>query len=87
MADDKVEKLVGKISHYFSKIGVAIIDLVDSLKKGDTIKIKGSQDKEFTQVIDSMEVEHQQVDEAKKGDSVGIKIDEKVKEGYQVYKT
>ena len=90
MADDISEtpqegKLIGKITHYFSKIGVAVIDLSDTLKVGDTIRIVGG-NTDFTQVVDSMEVEHQKVQEAKKGESVGMKVNEKVREGYKVYK-
>ena len=78
-------KLVGKITHYFSKIGVAVIELSDTLKVGDTIRIVGG-NTDFTQTLESMEVEHQKVQEAKKGDGVGMKVNEKVREGYKVYK-
>jgi len=78
-------KLIGKITHYFSKIGVAVVDLSDTLKVGDTIRIMGG-NTDFNQVVESMEVEHQKVQEAKKGDSVGMKVNEKVREGYSVYK-
>jgi len=78
-------KLIGTISHYFSKIGVAIIDLTDSLKVGDTIKIVGG-NTDFTQVVDSMETDHQKIQEAKKGDSIGTKVAEKVREEYKVFK-
>jgi len=78
-------KLVGILSHYFSKIGVAVIDLSDTLKVGETIRIVGG-NTDFNQTVDSMEVEHQKVQEAKKGESVGMKVNEKVREGYKVYK-
>jgi len=78
-------KLIGKISHYFGKIGVAVIKLSDTLKVGDNIRIAGGEI-DFTQVIDSMEIEHEKVETAKKGDSVGLKINQKVREGYKVYK-
>lgn len=78
-------KLIGKISHYFGKIGVAVIELSDTLKVGDNIRIAGGEI-DFTQVIDSMEIEHEKVETAKKGDSVGLKINQKVREGYKVYK-
>jgi len=79
------EKLIGKITHYFSKIGVAVVELSDELKVGDTIKIVGP-NTEFTQVVESMEIEHKKVDVAKAGDLVGLKVGQKVKEGYKVYK-
>jgi len=78
-------KLIGEVTHYFGKIGVAVIKLSDSLKVGDTIKIVGGE-REFTQQVDSMEIEHQKIQEAKSGDSIGLKVDQKVKEGYKVYK-
>ena len=80
------EKLIGKVTHYFSNIGVAVIELSDDLKVGDTIRIKGGLDTDFTQTVESMEMDHQKVTEAKKGDSVGLKVDQKVREGYSVYK-
>jgi len=80
------EKLIGKVTHYFSKIGVAVIELFDDLKVGDTIRIKGGVDTDFTQTVESMEMEHQKINEAKKGDSVGLKVAQKVREGYSVYK-
>jgi translation elongation factor EF-Tu-like GTPase len=79
------EKLIGKITHYFSKIGVAVVELSNELKVGDTIKIVGP-NTEFTQVVESMEIEHKKVDVAKAGDLVGLKVGQKVKEGYKVYK-
>lgn len=78
-------KLIGKITHYFGNIGVAVIELSDTLKVGETIRIVGGET-DFTQTVESMEVEHQKVEEAKKGESIGIKIEQKVREGYKVYK-
>jgi len=81
MADVKV----GKVTHFFDKIGVAVVELSGTLASGDMIKISGG-DREFTQRVDSMQVEHEQIGEAKKGDTVGMKVDQPVKEGDQVYK-
>ena len=78
-------KLIGKVTHYFSNIGVAVIELSDSLKVGDTIRIVGGET-DFNQVVESMEVEHQKVEEAKSGDSVGLKVSQKVRDGYKAYK-
>ena len=78
-------KLIGKISHYFGNISVAVIDLSDTLKVGDTIRITGGET-DFTQAVTSMEVDHKKVDSAKKGDSVGFKVDQKVRDDYKVYK-
>jgi putative protease len=79
------EKLVGKIIHYFSKIGVAVIELYDTLRVGDKIKIVGK-DVEFTQEVESMEIDHKKIQEAKAGEKVGMKVNQKVKEGFKVYK-
>ena len=78
-------KLIGKVTHYFSKIGVAVIELSDTLKVGETIRIVGGET-DFDQVIESMEIEHQKVEIAKAGDSVGLKVSQKVRDGYKVYK-
>ncbi len=83
---EKIEgQLIGKISHYFGKIGVAVIKLSDTLKVDDNIRIVGGE-ADFNQTVDSMEVEHQKVEEAKSGESVGLKVEQKVREGYSVYK-
>ena len=79
-------KLIGKVTHYFSNIGVAVIDLSAALSQGDEIRIMGGATTDFNQKVDSMQVDHKEVDRAKKGDSVGLKVLEKVREGYQVYK-
>jgi len=78
-------KLIGKVAHYFSNLGVAIIELEDALKVGDKIRIKGGST-DFEQEVESMEVEHQKVQEAKKGDAIGLKVSEKVREDNQVYR-
>ncbi len=77
-------KKIGKITHFFSKIGVAVLELDGKLNVGDTIVISGH-GKEFEQVVSSMQVEHQNVSAAKKGDAVGLKVEQEVKEGSQVY--
>jgi len=78
-------KLIGKITHYFGNIGVGVIELSDILKVGDTIRIVGGET-DFNQGVESMEIEHQKVNEGKAGDSVGLKVSQKVREGYKVYK-
>ena len=82
MADFKI----GKVTHYFDKIGVAVVELTDSMATGDMIKISGH-DKEFTMTVTSMQIEHEQIKEAKKGDTIGMKVDQPVQEGDEVYKT
>ena len=78
------DKPIGKVSHYYDKIGVAVIDLLSTLKLGQTIKISGH-DQEFSQEVSSMQMEHEKLEEAKKGQSVGLKVDKPVKEGDEVY--
>lgn len=81
MADVKV----GKVIHFYDKIGVAVVSLSAPIKAGDMIKISGH-DKEFTQTVTSMQIEHQKTEQAKKGQVVGMKVDQPVKENDLVYK-
>lgn len=83
--EEKEGKLIGKVAHYFGNISVAVIELSDSLEAGDEIRIVGGET-DFNQKIDSMEVDHKKVKKAKKKESVGLKVDQKVREGYKVYK-
>lgn len=78
------EKKIGKVIHYFDKIGVAVIKLASPLKVADKIKIK-TKDSEFEQAVESMQVEHESIDAAKKGNDVGMKVDQPVKEGNEVF--
>jgi putative protease len=79
------EKLIGKIIHYYTNIGVGIIELSDKLSVGDKIHVKGAST-DFEQTIDSMQVEHQDVNTAKAGESIGVKLNEKVRESDEVFK-
>ncbi len=78
------EKEIGKITHYFGKIGVAVLELTSDLKVGDTIHIKGHSE-DFSQMVDSMQIEHESIPEAKAGQSVGMKVGQKVHPGDIVY--
>ncbi len=81
-----MEEEIGHVTHYFSKISVAVIEVTTgSLKVGETIHIKGHTS-DFTQVVESLQQEHQAVPEAKKGGSYGMKVKEHVREGDLVYK-
>ena len=79
------EQKIGEITHYFDNIGVAIIKLSAPLKKGESVKIKG-QTTDFEEKIASMQVEHADIEEAKVGDEVGVKVSQKVREGDDVLK-
>ncbi|MBU5537604.1 MAG: translation elongation factor-like protein [Candidatus Aenigmatarchaeota archaeon] len=79
------KKLVGKVTHYYNKIGVAIVELEDDLQQGDQISIEGTTTN-IQQIADSMQIEHQPVKVAHKGDSIGLKVSDKVRPGDVVYK-
>jgi len=79
------EKLIGTITHYFGKIGVGIIKLTDDLSVGDRIHIQGKVS-DFEQTVDSIQIEHQNIEKSEAGKEVGIKLDQSVKEGDEVYK-
>jgi putative protease len=80
------KKNIGFVSNYFSKISVAAIEITDgTLSVGDTLQFLGhTTDVECT--VHSMQIEHNAVTEAKKGDSVGLKVPERVREGDKVFK-
>jgi len=84
MAEEQ-KKLIGKIAHYYSKIGVAVIDLEDELSVGDEISIEGATTN-LRQKVESMQVEHKNIETAKAGDSVGLKVIDRVREQDAVYK-
>ena len=80
-----MDKPIGKVVHYYDKLGVAIIDLdKGGLKVGMEVKFKKG-DEEFTQKIESLQTEHESVDSVKKGDSFGVKVDKPTKVGTQVF--
>jgi len=78
-------KKIGAISHCFSQIGVAVIELTGELKVGDKIRIKGTTT-DFEQDVNSMQIDKEPVAQAIKGQSIGLKVDEKVRPGDLVYK-
>ena len=80
MADTKV----GNVTHYYDKIGVAVVDVLAPLKVGDKIKITGST--EFEQEVGSMQIEHENIDKAKKGNQIGMKVDQPVRDKDEVFK-
>jgi len=79
------EKEIGKVAHYYGHLGVGIIELSDTLKVGETIHVKGHSE-DFNQAVDSIQIEHANVSEAKSGDMVGIKIAQKVHPKDKVFK-
>jgi putative protease len=77
---------IGKVSHYYDKIAVAIVELSSSLSVGDKIKFSRGGEDLFTQDVNSIQIEHEQKDSADKGEVVGLKVESEVKEGAEVFK-
>jgi translation elongation factor EF-1alpha len=81
-----MEKELGRVTHFFPKISVAVIEITaGSLKIGETIHVKGHTS-DFTQLVESLQWEHQSIPEAKMGASAGLKVKEHVREGDLVFK-
>ena len=78
------EKEIGKVSTYFSHVGVAAVKLSGKLKVGNKIHVIGHTTN-FQQKVKSMQIENKSVNEAKKGDHIGIKVEEKVRPRDQVF--
>lgn len=79
------DKPAGKITHYYDKIGVAVIEVMSPLAVGDEIKVSGHEN-EFTQKIESLQIEHEQIQKAEKGKVVGMKVEKPVKENDLIFK-
>jgi putative protease len=79
------EQEIGKVIHYYGKAMVVVVRLVGDLALGDAIKIQKGDDG-FEMKIASMQIDHQPVDSAKKGDEVAVKVDSPTKEGAVVYR-
>ncbi len=77
------EHLVGTVSHYWGGQEVAGIELTSELKVGDTIRILGHTSN-FTQAVDSIQIEHETVESAKAGASIGVKVQERARVHDQV---
>ncbi|NIU39535.1 translation elongation factor-like protein [Candidatus Bathyarchaeota archaeon] len=75
----------GRITHYFSGISVAVADLRTPLAVGDRILIRGSTT-DLEQVVESMQIEHKDVQTAKAGQSIGLKVKDRVRENDIIYK-
>ena len=81
----KTLEKVGEVSHYFTKIGVAVIEVSSPMKVGDQIAIKGMTTN-FEQTIGSMQVEGENLEEANPGDDIGMKVADRVRKGDIVYR-
>ena len=76
---------IGKVTHFFTKISVAIVELSRTLAVGDQILIKGPTTS-VEQKVDSMQIEHEDVQKATRGQSIGLKVNDRVRENDMVYK-
>lgn len=77
---------IGEVFHYFSKAGVAAINLTDGdLQIGDTILVQGMHTN-FSQTVESIQIEHESVQKAVRGQSIGVKVKERVREKDVVFK-
>jgi putative protease len=74
------EKVIGKVTHYYDRIGVAIVELQDKIRRGDLVCLKRGE-KEIIQPVSSLQIDHAAVEGAKKGDVIGMKVDAPVHEG------
>ena len=79
------EKELGKVTHFYDKLSVAIVKLAAPLKVGDEIEIKGATT-DFGQKVESLQFDHQAVEQGKKGQEIGILVKDKVREGDSVFK-
>ena len=84
MTEREMEE-IGNITHFFTKIGVAIVELVGTLSLGDRILVQGP-NTNFEQTVESMQIEHKDVQTAHSGQSVGLKTRDRVRETDKVYK-
>jgi putative protease len=76
---------VGHVTHFFTRISVAVVELSATLAVGDTILVKGPTT-DFEQVVGSMQIEHENIERAEAGQSIGLKTEQRVREGDIVYK-
>lgn len=83
--EEKLGKEVGKVDHYYTNIGVGVVRLSSTLKAGDKIRIKGATT-DFKQNVESMQIEKDKIEEGKKGQVIGLKVDEHIRENDVVYK-
>lgn len=79
------EEAIGTVTHYFGHLSVAAVDLSDRLHIGDRVHIQGHTT-DLTQTVDSMEVDHEHVDEAGPGDDVALKVDDHVREHDRIFR-
>ena len=79
------KELIGKITNYYDKIGVAVLELTADLKEGDKIRIE-KDGEGFEQVASSMQIDKDNIKEAKAGQAIGIRLDKPVKGTWEVFR-
>ena len=79
------EEEIGKVTHFFKNIDVAIVKAKKPIAKGDELHFKGATT-DFTQKVGSMQVDHKEIEKAKKGDEFGTKVDDRVRQGDTVFR-
>jgi translation initiation factor IF-2 len=84
MAKEKEQKPIGEVTHYYNNLGVAIVKFNKKVKAGETVHFKGATT-DFTQKLDSIQYDHKDVDGAAKGKEVGIKVDDRVRQGDELF--
>lgn len=84
MSEENVVE-VGRVTHFFAKISVAVVELTAPLAVGDRILIKGPTS-DLEQVVESMQIEHENIERAEAGQSIGLKVEQRVREIDIVYK-
>ncbi|MFX1509469.1 MAG: translation elongation factor-like protein [Promethearchaeota archaeon] len=85
MSEQAMKTPAGKITHYYSKINVAVIELSAPLKRGDKIAIEGATT-EFTQTVKSMQIEGEDIESAQSGQAIGLKVKDRVRIGDTIYR-
>jgi len=80
----KEPKPIGEVTHYYSGLGVAIVKFNKAVKKGIKVSFKGATT-DFEQILDSIQYNHKDIEAVKKGQEVGVKVKDKVREGDKVY--
>ena len=84
MSEEKIVE-IGRITHFFSKISVAVVELIAPLTVGDRILVKGPST-DFEQIVESMQIEHKNIQGAEAGQSIGLKLAQQARERDAVYK-
>ncbi len=78
-------ELIGEVTHFYNRIGVAVVDLTGSIEVGDQVHFFG-RSTDFRQQVQSMQIEHEPISEAEKGQEIAIKVERRVRNHDKIYK-